>query len=293
MPLTRAELEQLSETINRAATRSRRRGSPTKGAPKAFVEDIHELLGEYVEEEQVGGTGFKEFFGEVGRGMIDTQRELDQRSENYLQSTAGRGYLLPSVFRMPYVKGSLKVGLDIEKKTGLNLFFFSSKEKTERYAQHEITFEVAAVPPPPEALTAIGALPGTLSLVLSPNEREAVFKQAQECLLRPDGLQTGAVSKAKVHAETALGKDDLRTLIWAHGQNGAVMVKAYAQPPDALACVGAWYLERNSEGGSVLIPLLRIEKKAAQSAAYDAIAGRVTADSEAQRRFLEGTRDSD
>jgi hypothetical protein len=117
--------------------------------------------------------GFAEFLTEVAQAMVDTQSRLDLQSEAYLQGSSN-ARPLPALFRLPRLKGQMKFALEKGQDKKLNLLFYSSSAAASTLQQHELDFELVAVPPPPES----GIAPGVfapqmprLDLVFGPGQR--------------------------------------------------------------------------------------------------------------------------
>ncbi|MBW1800138.1 MAG: hypothetical protein JRJ85_05345 [Deltaproteobacteria bacterium] len=57
----------------------------------------------------------------------------------------------PSYFAIPSVKAEVKTGFVESSRSGVNIILFSKREQREDYGESSVTFELAAVPPPPDA----------------------------------------------------------------------------------------------------------------------------------------------
>ena len=94
-----------------------------------------------------------DFFEAIGSGVIEAQRKLDQRSEEYVRSlipTKEEGTdtavtpqtaTLPSsasLFRIPRVSAELKCSLETTKGKSLNLIFYSDRNDVRELHQQTI-----------------------------------------------------------------------------------------------------------------------------------------------------------
>lgn len=93
------------------------------------------------------------FFAEVGRGLVDAQRELDSESRRYLEETRNsQGFGLPSVFRVPKVSAEFQMALENKDDKGFNVIVFSKEESERRAMQQKVSFDIVSIPPTPELL---------------------------------------------------------------------------------------------------------------------------------------------
>jgi hypothetical protein len=123
--------------------------------------------------------------------MISAQQRLDLQSEAYISGSSS-ARPLPSLFRLPRLKATIKCA--IEKKTGKNvdLLFYSTAQSATALQQHTIDFELVAIPPPQEL-----RLPGGNYFPLMPR-LELIFERAR----RRDLVQA---LLASTEASNALG----------------------------------------------------------------------------------------
>lgn len=93
------------------------------------------------------------FFAEVGRGLVDAQRELDSESRRYLEETRNsQGFGLPSVFRVPKVSAEFQMALENKDEKGFNVIVFSKEDSERRAMQQKVSFDIVSIPPTPELL---------------------------------------------------------------------------------------------------------------------------------------------
>jgi len=100
--------------------------------------------------------GLETFFDEVGRGMLAAQQQLDQASFEYnAQAQAQANGSLPTAFRIPRASAEFQFGTESTQSGGLNLLILSSEHTTKDSITHKVSFDVVAVPPPPDAMLAL------------------------------------------------------------------------------------------------------------------------------------------
>ena len=121
---------------------------------------------------------FDQFLSSVGTAMLDAQKQLDAKSSEYLGSLDGQPHILPSVFRLPKLSGTMKFALGRSTTDQMNLVFYSSGSQESSQHQQEIQFEMISAPPPQEALSALRRKAPRLDLVLDPGERTRVLSAA-------------------------------------------------------------------------------------------------------------------
>jgi hypothetical protein len=139
--------------------RERRRATPARGsdaAPTAAGRGGPELesLGRSRADDAAGGgpskgVGFAEFLGEISGAMVAAQQRLDGQTESYLAGSSSP-LPLPTMFRIPRLAAEMKFALSTESAEGFKLFFQTEESETTRQEQ-SLTFEIVAVPPPPES----------------------------------------------------------------------------------------------------------------------------------------------
>lgn len=243
----------LEAPVGAAAVRRRR---PTKTATAAVVrqqavltESLTSLFGTTTTSETgVEPTSFPEFFKEVGVGLVEAQKRMDDASRQYLAGVSGQRFLQPSIFRIPKLTAQMRFALEKKKSEGFALFF--NREDTQSH-QQSVEFEVVSAPPPSPG----HAAPFLYEPVLAPDRRAAVL----ESLRKAGGIGVSGANAARVlilaneagsqylilHAETS-GKcgvwfllDDAQSpvLVTLRGPAGGVdgAAKAIAAQGDAQA----------------------------------------------------------
>lgn len=119
------------------------------------------------------------FLRSVAGSMVDSQRDLDRRSLDYIASLDER--LTPAQFAIPSLKAELKVGLSQVTEKGLNLILFTREEQRKEYSESTVSFEVTTVPPPPAQVIRFPSsfiLQGS-GFLLSGDEKSAVLERTQ------------------------------------------------------------------------------------------------------------------
>lgn len=137
--------------------------------------------------------GFSQFLTGVAEAMISAQERLDLQTEAYLSGSSSPRPL-PTLFRLPRLKATMKCAIERSEGKELNLLFYSSTTAANALQQQTIDFELMAVPPPPEA----GLVPGEyvpllprVDLVLDRTRRARLLE-----LLQADAAARGALGLA-------------------------------------------------------------------------------------------------
>jgi len=193
-------------------------------------------------------TSFGDFISSVGRSVADAQAELDQQARAHLAASRGQGGpLLPTLYRIPKLSAEVKFAFGKETGKGLNLLFFSKKEKSSEEHQQSITFDIVAVPPPTELVEQLASGVPAIRLVLESDVRERVFKvvrdRARADLPEADRETLDAVLGT---GTGAISNDANRVLILESVPNDGpeyVMVLAGSDPNgDASTDIGIWHV---------------------------------------------------
>lgn len=178
---------------------------------------------------------FSSFLTNVGGAVVDAQRQLDHESEKYLNETAKKDHVLPSVFRIPKVSANIKFAMKKVDEKGFNIILAKKKNESEVSLNQGLDFEVVAVPPPPEVMAQLlkKGLPN-LSFELSPHVRDGVFS------ILDTMHQAG--SKARFNLLTEAENRNRVLLVHVGAQTKRVYWIFYATKEDEDS-VGIWYLE--------------------------------------------------
>lgn len=100
--------------------------------------------------------GLDAFFGEVSNGMLTAQRHLDQQSARYsAESAAGQEGGMPTLFRIPKASAEFQFAMEESSSQGFNVLILSGERAKKETVHHKVSFDVVAVPPPPEMLQEI------------------------------------------------------------------------------------------------------------------------------------------
>ncbi len=133
-------------------------------------------------------TSFGDFISSVGRSVADAQSDLDREARNHVaRSKSLGGPLLPTLYRIPKLSAEVKFAFEKRTDRGLNLLFFSKKENSSEEHQQSISFDIVAVPPPPELVERLESGVPAVRLVLEPRVRERIFKAIRGAVFdKPD-----------------------------------------------------------------------------------------------------------
>lgn len=110
--------------------------------------------------------GIGEFFRNVGSGLIEAQKKLDEESETYVRRMLDRrdshdGGIPPSAstFRIPRVNAELKCSLETDREQKLNLIFYSDRNDVRELHQQTVQLEIVAVPAPADYINYLQKTP--------------------------------------------------------------------------------------------------------------------------------------
>lgn len=220
---------------------------------------------------------FDDFLGRISRSMVKTQETLDTESARYLAATAGKGHILPSIFRVPKLSAQMRFALDVEKGDGLNLIFYKRDEKTTSRNEQAIDFDIVSVPAPSDARSAVLAISPRLDLVLDPFERGALVETISK--------QTAAGTNAPL-VQAASKPTDLVILALMPEENMQRYLVLFAQAEGTDKSVGTWRLTVPSSGAAVLETVYPLNRKNAENEGL--LRDVVLAVAERQKQFLAG-----
>jgi len=88
------------------------------------------------------------FFKEVGNGVVKAQRYLDIESRDYLQHR--EPHTPASTFRIPKASAEFQFKVDQSSESGFNILIAKDEERTSSQQTQRVSFDVVAVPPPPD-----------------------------------------------------------------------------------------------------------------------------------------------
>ncbi len=188
---------------------------------------------------------FTDFLRSVGEGMVDSQEQLDVLSRGYLQRGAQKPYVLPTVFRIPTLTADIKFALQTSSKKTTNLIFYRKENQATTMHQQSLQFEIAAVPPPPEVMSALSEAQLDLEFELAPSSRQRVF---EAIAASPDPTPKGELGKKVLlapenSARVVMLKVPLPAASPPVASEDQGYFLAYANPSDAEPNVGVWHLQ--------------------------------------------------
>jgi len=93
-----------------------------------------------------------DFFLSVGRGVVQAQKELDQESIAYLLPKPA----IPAWYRVPKASAEINFSITSTQKRSLNVLVYGGSEKNERRNEQKVSFDIVAVPPPPDLFARMG-----------------------------------------------------------------------------------------------------------------------------------------
>jgi len=259
------ELTKLQQQLIKSAAEvsSRENRIRILGDAQAIQNWIIDLSGDETSSlvERASGEGnFASFFADIGRGLAQAQRELDMESVRYLGEIKNKPHLRPTVFRAPSLSGTLKLGMREAGSKGFNLILASKSEMKEKYQEQEIKFEVAAVPPPVEALTQLKDPIQGWNLILNTSLRDQIFA-AVDKILKEGGQPFGTAASVTKRLQAAL-QNRWRMLLVESGADDQVLLAAlYKFQPGGAAqadYLEIWSLTREQDAGLSLSSLFHL-----------------------------------
>jgi len=126
-------------------------------------------------EDGVQTSDLASFLSEVGNSVIESQRQMDIQSKNYLDSIQNKAFLPPTIFRIPKITAELKLGLSRSIESKLTALIFSKKSKAEEINQQSIKMEIMAVPASVEAIQQLKKDVPSVNMILNITERDRLF----------------------------------------------------------------------------------------------------------------------
>jgi len=119
-------------------------------AAKEALRKLRQAIADVESKVPGAARGLDTFFESVSQGMIDAQRDLDRRSMEYSGSTAPGAQ--PTAFRIPKASAEFQFGVESSVSRGLNVLVLSAEQSQKEMVRHKVSFDVVAVPPPPEVV---------------------------------------------------------------------------------------------------------------------------------------------
>lgn len=106
------------------------------------------------------------FFQNVSNSVIQAQRDLDRKSDEYNRFAGGHPLVTPTVFKMPKVKASIRFAFTETNEKGFNILLFRKGQSSGFESEQTIDFEITAAPPPPDGIKALQAMTPRIDVVL-------------------------------------------------------------------------------------------------------------------------------
>ncbi len=229
------------------------------GSLGEFSENFSDFSAQLGADPRTGATStFADFLGEVGRAAIDTQERLDLANRAAVAAGVASGGIPLGVFQMPKLHGEIRFALEKTQSEKLGLVFHSHRKAEQSRNEQSLTFDILAVPPPPELIQAVREAHPNLALVLSRSRRSEVFatlNKVQELLGKDETPQSSALLEKHraLLQKSPEERDTVLIVPWrrsaqpggAPGGSEDGFILLYAAPPsDGLDwSVGVWQLE--------------------------------------------------
>lgn len=195
---------------------------------------------------------FSDFLATIGNAVVKSQEALDERSRQYLQSIRDRPYIPPTLFRIPKISASLKVGLKSSKASELNVLIASRKDQMDELNEQNINFEIAAVPPTPELLKMLEDQAPRIEFLFNATARKTIFSELEEI-----GRQEDFPAKLKLQLDRMLEPaNKTQVVIWPLGIEETFIILFAGENSDE--DVAVWYYDRPDKG---LISIIRADLK--------------------------------
>jgi hypothetical protein len=140
---------------------------------------------------------FDEFLTSVGMAMLNAQRQLDERSSDYLKESQQQPHVLPAIFRVPKLSASMKFAFEKRDDKKMNLVFYSAGSQQSTQHQQEIEFDIVSAPAPAEAMAELRQKSPRVDLILDPKQRDTIIAAARGAKLSkptsklPDDFEAG------------------------------------------------------------------------------------------------------
>jgi hypothetical protein len=182
---------------------------------KTTPENLENVSTELAKLEQVTpgatvATDIATFFQTVGEGVVTAQERLDRKSGEYIRNR--EEHALPSVFRIPKAAAEISFAMQRESSEKFSVLIYGAGDSRQQSQQHKISFEIMAVPPPPELMATLALeRPLDLVFVASAEERQQVQKT-----LRSFARRASAAEKERAQ-EIAREEHFRRTLVLRDG----------------------------------------------------------------------------
>jgi hypothetical protein len=228
------DLEKALEWITTYAERGVREQNQTQ---KDNVRDSLDLVrarlsGDRPETDQ--RSSIQGFFQAIGDGLKAAQESLDAQSLHYIHNRPA--FAPETMFRVPKVSANLKLGMTKSSERGFD-FIIIDKSEESQVVEQEISFDIVAAPPPPDALQAIQDLPLGQVIASNPVDRDLAESRLKNELRKQkkivsDGTESNARIDLASRFAAVAGKmvvEDRFRHVLVH-RNGQGLILIYVPP---------------------------------------------------------------
>ena len=132
--------------------RTTTKDSLSESNKKEKLKKLRRLTAELERELEEEVAGIDGFFETVGEGIIKAQKSLDVRTIEYLATRPA----VPTAFRIPKTSAEIHFSASERSSGGFLAKIFTGDEETEKMTKHKVSFDVVAIPPPPEVIQQMG-----------------------------------------------------------------------------------------------------------------------------------------
>jgi hypothetical protein len=161
------------------------------------IERNLKIVREYLEDK--GSSNFQDFFQSLGEGIRVAQDSLDAQSEDYMRRRPA--FAPETMFRIPKVSANLRLGIERKAGKAFDFVVIERTEESSNIVEQEISFDIIAAPPPPNALEAMADLPLGRVVVSNLVDREAAKERLKKELERQKGvIKEGQAAKKALKA---------------------------------------------------------------------------------------------
>lgn len=175
-----ATVEEIIRSIRALKAEAENATNPAKRAD--FVQSARTALGTMITElntlPEARARAISDFFTTVGEGARSAQQQLDDQTAIYLQ---GRPDFSPeTTFRIPKVTANLKLAMTEIDSKRVGFIISRKTEESQSLLEQEISFDIVATPPPPEALPGLATLPLGPVIATSNADRMAALETLKQ-----------------------------------------------------------------------------------------------------------------
>ena len=127
-----------------------------------------------------------EFFESVADGVVAAQGRLDALTNGYLREREhlGHTHVVPSAYRIDRAQARLSFEFSEISKERVGLLFRRRETSLEEKTGHSVTFEVRAVPPPPEVRAELAGRPLTFAFEDDPALKQRILIAVAQAMAR-------------------------------------------------------------------------------------------------------------